>query len=147
MPFSKELSVGNRILDSEHKKLHGIIDRMTHSIAARDITTLLKTFDLLENGLYDYFAVEENIAQAVNFDFSLHRLAHQDLLRKFQIIRNAVTDKNGIWCKYDERGCINSLKNCLIQHIKEDESLRVVLDTYLYDFKPDCVNVAPALSG
>jgi hypothetical protein len=34
---------------------------------------------LLSDSLPDYFAVEESIAQALNFDFTQHRQAHQNL--------------------------------------------------------------------
>lgn len=136
MPFSKELSVGNRILDSEHKKLHNVINGITHSITAKDIAAISEAFDLLENCLGACFAVEENIAQAVGFDFTEHSATHQDLSNEFQRIKNWLMEKNGLWSKFEEKGCIDSLKNCLIRHIKEDgKPLKIVLETHFYDFK------------
>lgn len=141
MAFSKELSVGNRLLDSEHKKLHGLINGIAHSIVAKDIATLVEAFELLEHGLRAYFLVEENIAQAVNFDFTQHRLAHQGLLNKFDHIKNELIDRNGEWSKYDDEYFIESLRNCLIRHIKvDDKPLKIVLETHFYDFKPDTLN-------
>lgn len=134
--WSKQFSVGNRTIDSEHKNLHDIINRIIRSIVARDVAALSETFELLENCLYAYFVAEEQIAQAIDFDFTQHRQAHQDLLNKFLLIRNKL--KDGVWSKHDEKGYIDSLRSCLIRHIKEDgETFKAVLDTHLYDLKPN----------
>ena len=138
MLFSRELSVGNRIIDAEHKNLHGIIDGIAGLIEARDIVTLHEAFELLENRLHAYFSVEENIAQAVNFDFTQHKLAHQHLLNEFQRIKHGLMAKSGLWTKLEKAGHINSLRKCLTRHITEDgKPLKIVLSNYLYDFKPD----------
>ncbi|MDO8465163.1 MAG: hemerythrin domain-containing protein [Gallionella sp.] len=137
MACTKQLSVGNRIIDSAHKEVFGMIDRIAHSIMARDIAALPEAFDLLENCLCVYFSVEENIAQAAHFDFTKHRLAHQNLLNEFQRMKNWLMEKNGAWSRFEEEGCIDSLKNCLVRHIKEDEEpLKIVLNTHFYDFNP-----------
>ena len=138
MLFLKEFSVGNRIIDSEHKNLHGIIDGIAGLIEARDIATLHEAFELLENRLHTYFAVEENVAQAVDFDFTQHKLAHQHLLNEFRRIKHGLMAKNGLWTKFEKAGHINSLRKCLVRHITEDgKPLKIVLGNYLYDFKPD----------
>lgn len=137
MAYSKELSIGNRILDSEHKKMHGMIDRIACSIAARDIAALSEALELLEDCLCAYFAVEENIAQSINLDFTQHKLAHQHLLNEFQRIKGKLTAKNGMWSDDEGEGYAHSLMNYLIGHIKEDSGqLKIVLDTCLYDFNP-----------
>lgn len=146
MLFSKDLSIGNRIIDSEHKRLHNIINRIVRSIVASDVAALLETFELLENCLCNYFVVEENIAQAVNFDFTQHRLAHQNLSDKFQRIKDELTAKDGMWSKDEGKGYADSLMDCLIQHIKVDgKPLKIVLDTHFYDFKPNCAGGDPVL--
>lgn len=134
---TKQLSVGNRAIDSAHKEVFGVIKRITHQIVAKDVTAISEAFDLLENCLCACFAVEENIAQAVGLDFTGHRLTHQDLSNEFQRIKNWLMEKNGMWSEFEEKGCIDSLKNCLIRHIKEEgKSLKVVLETHFYDFNP-----------
>ncbi|MDO8292518.1 MAG: hemerythrin family protein [Gallionella sp.] len=135
--WTKQLSIGNRILDSEHKKLHGIINQIDCSVVARNVAALSEAFELLESCLYDYFAVEENIAQAIGFDFTQHKLAHQHLLNEFQRIKGKLTAKNGMWPDEEGENYAHSLMNCLIQHITQDgKPLRIVLDTCLYDFNP-----------
>src|SRR5574340_548530 len=118
--WTKQLSIGNRTLDSEHKKLHNVIIRIAYTIVAKDVAALLETFDLLENCLSVYFVVEENIAQAVNFDFAQHKLAHQHLLHEFQRIRNELTVKNGSWSDDEGKNYAHLLMYYLIQHIKKD---------------------------
>jgi hypothetical protein len=122
---TKQLSVGNRIIDSAHKEIFDVIDRITHSIAVRNIPALTEAFDLLENCLDAYF------------DFTEHSVTHQDLLNEFQRINNWLMGKNGMWSKFEEKGCIDSLKNCMVRHIKEEgKPLKIVLETHFYDFKP-----------
>lgn len=135
--WTKQLSIGNRTLDSEHKKLHNIISRIAYYIVARDVVALSEAFDLLENCLCAYFVVEENIARAVNFDFAQHKLAHQHLLHEFQRIRDELTVKNGRWSDDEGESYVYSVLDHLIQHIKKDgRPLKIVLDTCLYDFNP-----------
>ena len=137
MKCTKQLSVGNRMIDAAHKEVFGMIDRVVHPIMVKDIAALLDEFDLLENCLRVCFSVEENIAQAVNFDFNQHRFAHQNLMSKLQRTRDWLMEKNGAWSEFEGKGCIDTLRNCLIRHIKEDgEPLKIILDTHYYDFKP-----------
>lgn len=137
MTCTKQLSIGNRAIDSAHQKVLDMIDGVVHSIMAKDIAALPEAFDLLENCLRAYFLVEEHIAHAVGFDFTQHRLAHQGLLNEFQRMKNWVMAKNGAWSEFEEEGCIDSLKNCLLRHIKEDaKPLKIVLETHYYDFSP-----------
>lgn len=135
--WTKQLSIGNRTLDSEHRKLHGIINKIARSIVARDVAALSEAFDLLENCLCAYFVVEENIAQAIHLDFAQHKLAHQCLLNEFQRIRDELTVKNGRWSDDEGGKYAHFLMNYLIQHIRKDgRPLKIVLDTCLYDFNP-----------
>lgn len=134
---TKQLSVGNRIIDCAHKEVFDVIDRIAHSIAVRNTSALTEAFDLLENCLDVYFSVEEDIAQAVGFDFTEHSATHQSLSNEFQRIKNWLMEKNGAWSKFEEKGCIDSLKNCMVRHIKEDgKPLKIVLETHFYNFKP-----------
>lgn len=138
MAFTHELSVGNRVIDSEHEKIHTLIDTIASLIRAGEVAALTEAFELLENSLHTYFAVEENIAEALHFDFTQHRLAHQHFLESLRRIRDVMMCKAGMWSESEEKGYIGSLKACLIRHIKEDgKPLKAVLNTQFYDFKPD----------
>lgn len=137
MKLSKTLSVGNRIIDYEHMKLHDIIDMLARSIVARDTAALLEAFELLEKCLCDYFVLEKNIAQEINFDFAQHGLTHQALLIKFQQLKAELIARNGEWLEWEVKYYINFLRNYLTRHISEDSrSLSIVLNTHFYDLKP-----------
>ncbi|MDO8465134.1 MAG: hypothetical protein Q7S46_07775 [Gallionella sp.] len=145
MIFSKVLSLGNRAIDSEHKKIHDLINKIAD---LRDAAALLKAFELLEINLVAYFVVEENIARAIEFDFAQHGLAHQGLLNDVHFIKNEMMAKNGLFSKIEEKGYIDSLWHCLIRHIKEDgKPFKAVLGTYFYDFDPDSAGDATSLHG
>jgi len=133
--WTGELSVGNRVIDTEHKKLHDMANRLMHSIAARNVAVLSEVFEQLENGLCAYFSAEEHIAQAVNLDFARHRLEHQRLLNEVQRIKSELMASN---CACPEDGnYARCLMGCLIKHIKEEGyPLKIVLNTHLYDFNP-----------
>lgn len=133
--WTGELSVGNRLIDSEHKKLHDAINRVKHLVAAKNVAALAEAFEQLESGLRACFDVEERLARAVNFDFTQHRLAHQHMLSEMRHIRGGLEAGN-CTCPGGE-DYVRCLMDCLIRHIKEDgRSLKVVLDTHLYDFNP-----------
>ncbi len=136
--FPHELSVGNSVVDSEHKKLHGIVQRIANIIASGELIALPEEFKRLENSLCAYFVIEENIAQEINFDFNQHKLAHQYLLNNFKRIRDELMAKNGMWSKFEEAGYIYSLMVYLDRHIKVDSiSFKAVLGAQLYGFKPN----------
>lgn len=135
LKWKRELSLGNRLIDSEHKKLHDAIDGVKRAVAVRDAVALSEAFEQLENGLRAYFAVEERIAQAVGFDFTQHRFAHRHMLENMRRIMDDLTS-GGCSCPEGE-SYARCLMDCLIKHIKEDgRPLKLVLDTHLYDFKP-----------
>jgi hemerythrin-like metal-binding protein len=141
MPYSTKfssLSVGNKIIDSEHGKLSGVINGMHNLILVNHAVALSVQFKILNDCLRNYFLLEENIARAANFDFTNHKLAHQLLLHKCKSIQDKMMNKEGDWTKFERDDCIDSLNDCLIQHIRWDSApLKKVLDTYSYDFKPN----------
>lgn len=139
MDFSctKQLSVGNRIIDSEHKKMFGMIDRIECLIKVSDGPALSGAFKLLEDYLCEYFSVEEFIAQAINFPFTQHKLAHQCLLDETQRIRNELAANNGMWSDTAAKHYSKLLRGHLIKHIEEESlPMKVALEACFYDFKP-----------
>lgn len=133
----KPFSVGNRIIDSEHQQLVNVINDIGQLILVNHAEALSEAFNILDNMLRTYFVVEESVALAVKFDFARHRLAHQDLLKNFQTIRARLMNQDCKWSTSERKDGVDSLNQYLIQHITEDSKpLKIVLDTYLYDFQP-----------
>lgn len=139
MPYPRipDMSVGNRIIDSEHKQMFDIIHRLQHSIVAKDCAAIAADFQLLKDIACACFSVEEEIARAVGFDFTQHNLAHQNLLKKYQHLGDELAARNGSWSTWENEAYKNYIHDWLMKHLEyESEPLRVVLNTYLYDFKP-----------
>jgi hemerythrin-like metal-binding protein len=141
MQFSinqRSLSVGNRIIDTEHKKLGDIINDIGQLILVKHDVALSMAITLLNDALRHYFVVEENIAKAVNFDFTQHNLAHQALLNEIHGITHKLMNQYHKFSDLERKHFIDSLNGCLIQHIQDNSRpLKVVLDNYVYDFKPN----------
>lgn len=124
-----------------------MINGIASIIAAGNHIALTEAFKLLEDRLCAYFAVEEHIAQAVNFDFTQHRLAHQSLLEKIKLKHNESLGKYH-WTKPEQEYYIHSLKNYLFQHVREDSKpFKAVLETQFYYFNPSCAGGGAALHG
>jgi len=135
--YTKQMSIGNRIIDSAHEKILDMINRIEHLIKECDCHALTKTFNLLEEHLSDYFLVEEGIARAINFSFAEHDIAHQNLLKKIQQSKNDLVASNGTWSNATAKHHSNLLRDCLSTHIKvESEPIKIMLVTRFYDFKP-----------
>jgi len=136
-PNSGLSSVGNRTIDSEHHKLAGMINDIGQLVHLDHVVALSVAIKLLNDGLREYFSVEENIAHAVNFDFSYHKQAHQKLLNEINHITNKITGQNDKKLNLERKNSIKSLNDLLIQHIMVDSKpFKMVLESHSYDFKP-----------
>jgi len=136
--WTKQMSVGNRIIDSAHKELLAMVNRIGYMARVKDCSAISEECKLIEDRLSAYFAVEENIARLVEFPFTQHKLAHQRLLHQIQCTRDDLAAMNGIWSGDEGEKRCYFLGNCLVKHFKEEsEQIKVVLSTHLYDLKPD----------
>lgn len=135
--WTRQLSVGNRIIDSTHKKIFDMVDWIECLIKASDGPALSDAFKLIEDYLREYFSVEEYIAQAINFPFTQHKLAHQCLLNEVQRIGNELATSNRMCSDTAAEYYSKLLRDCFIRHIKEEsQQIKIMLDAQYYDFKP-----------
>ena len=136
--WTEHLSVGNAIIDSDHKKLITMVNGAEYMIKKRDGFALSQAFEQIEHWLRVHFANEEMIAQAVNFPFTKNNLEHEYLLKAIHLMRDVMTGKNGVWDEDDAEHYSEFLSNWLTDHvINEDMLMKPVLQTYPYDFKPE----------
>ncbi|HEU0188405.1 MAG TPA: hemerythrin domain-containing protein [Gallionella sp.] len=136
--WTNHLSLGNRTIDSAHEHILSMINRVDYLIRVKDGAALTETLKLLEDSLREYSEAEEKIAQAIKVDFTQHNLAHQQLLNDLQCMRNMLAEKNGMWSDREVEFFIIPWSKRFIQHIKDEgETMKVVLGTHFYDFKPD----------
>lgn len=136
--WTKQLSVGNAIIDSEHRNLISIANNVRRAIKARDSSTLSQELEHLEDWLYVHFANEGKIAQAVNFDFSQHKLAQQYWLKELWFLRDELAGKNGLWSDDAIEQSCHFLSDWMIDGhiISLDMLMKPVLQTYDYNFLP-----------
>jgi len=147
MEWKEQLSVGNEMIDSDHKKLIGMVSSVERAMRAEDSFALVQALKLLWVYMDVHFANEEKIARAVKFSFDEHRLTHHYLQKEFQHLRDELEDNN-IWCESAIEHFTCFLRRLLIDHIyKEDILMKPVLQTYPYDFKPGSMGGLERPSG
>lgn len=137
LAWTEQLSVGNAIIDSDHKKLITMVNGAEYMIKKRDCFALSQAFDQIEQWLRIHFDNEEMIAQAVKFPFATNKLEHESLLKTFYLMRDVILRKNGVWNEDAAEHYSELLNDWLINHVfKEDMSMKPVLQAYPYDFIP-----------
>lgn len=140
LAWSEQLSVGNAMIDAEHKNLIALVNNVESAIMAGDSAAFLQAFEQIEHCLCAHFANEEKIAQAIKFNFTKNDLEHTYLLKMFHLIKDAVTSmsaKNGMWAEDAVEHYAEFLSDWLTNHvIQEDMLMKPMLQTYSYDFNP-----------
>lgn len=133
--WTNNLSVGNSIIDAEHRNLISMANDIAHAIETSDCSAIAQEYELFENWLTVHFENEERIAQVVGFDFTQHRLAHQHLLKELQHLKDELAAKSGA-LSGSENFSSHFLRELLTVHvINEDMQLKHVLQSHPYDFK------------
>lgn len=135
-------SVGNAIIDSEHRNLlemaYNIESMIMTKGAERDIPAIMRELEQFEYWLCDHFENEEEIALAADYDFAKNRLEHQNLLKEFQQMKDGlISNSNGLSENAAKRYS-HFLDEWLVVHIVEEDMLmKPVLQAHSYDFIPD----------
>ncbi len=138
--WTKKLSIGNAIIDAEHRNLISMVNGVSHEIKIRDGSALSQAFKLLDNWLCVHFVNEEKIAQAINFHFAQHKLAQQHSLKELRCMKNELVAKDGVWSDSAVAHFTRSLRNWMIDEhiIKLDMLMKPALQNYDYNFWPNC---------
>lgn len=139
--WSQQLSVGNAILDSEHRNLIAKINNIMHLIEAGNTAALLDAFKLLETWLLTHFENERVFAQAVNVDFEQHELAHRRFLSEIHCLIDELTAGNWMLSNGKTKSLCQLLHDMLIKHINEDDmQMKLALQNRRYDYVPSTEN-------
>lgn len=136
--WAEELSVGNEMIDSEHKNLIVVVNSVEHAIKTHDHAAMSKGFDLLDAYMHVHFRNEERLAAAANIAFTQIKDEHLHLLKEMRHMREELEARNGIWPDELVKKYSGFLSGWMKGHILTDDmQLKPVLQTYPYDFKPD----------
>ncbi|HEX5338474.1 MAG TPA: hemerythrin domain-containing protein [Gallionella sp.] len=136
MLWTEQLSIGNAMLDDEHRAMIGIVNEIGGAFKSRDASNLRRTLERLEDYAAMHFAHEEMIARAVKFPFELHQSEHLYLQQELQYIKDQLTGMDGLWSDGAAKHFTNFLGRWVIDHIAgKDMQMKPVLETYPRDFK------------
>lgn len=136
--WAEHMSVGNETIDSDHKNLIVVVNRVQRAIATGDRAALSKSFELLETYMIVHFKNEERIAEAVNFPFDHIKMEHLKLVNEMNNMKNILESISGKWPDHMAKTYSHYLSDWMTDHVmKDDMKLKQVLQTYPYDFKPD----------
>ena len=135
------LSVGNEIIDGDHKRLISIINCaeqvINESGSRRELERVLKDLDQYTK---EHFAREEALQRAVGYPFhEAHLLEHAGLIDALQRIRDRVSGAKD--CYAYERalsGLCELLENWLMNHvITHDLRMRPFVEKKRVDAEPE----------
>lgn len=138
LKWSKQMSVGNETLDSEHKKILNLVNEVDRAIGAKDVARFAETLKRLEDATRLHFGNEARIAQAINYRFEDHHLEHWYILREMQLVEKELAVHQGSWSESIAEHYFQFLSTWAIDHIDQDDmKMKALLETCPYDFKPD----------
>lgn len=137
--WTEQLSVGNAVIDTDHRNLIEMVNNIGHALRTRDYHTMVGLFGMIGHRLCIHFANEEKLAQAVNFDFTDHKLAQQYELKKLQFLRGELIAENCSWSDNQLEHFARFLKNWMVEEhiVKLDMQMKPVLQKHDYGFWPN----------
>ena len=135
LKWRQQLSVGNDLIDSDHKHLIDIINRVEDSLRHMERSGLTDALEDLSRYSRTHFAAEEKIAAAAGYAHvaRLHE-SHGALLERLDQLRQEL---GGGWTTESVERFTNMLRDWLINHvIKEDLRMKPSLAKYSPKFDP-----------
>ncbi len=137
LTWSKKMSVGNELLDSEHKDIFHLVNEVDRAIRAKDSARFAETLKRLEGVTSKHFRSEARIAQALDYSFEQHHLEHQYILKEMRTVNEQLTAHQGSWSESIAEHYFQFLSSWAIDHIDNDDmKMKALLVTFPYDFKP-----------
>ncbi|MBI2748562.1 MAG: hemerythrin family protein [Burkholderiales bacterium] len=131
LQWREQLSVGNDLIDSDHRILIDIINKADLSLQAMSRAGLLTALEELDKYSRVHFTLEERVAQAVGFpDLGQLHTSHMLLMETLNRITQDIGEQ---WDQAAADQLGQFLRDWLVNHvIKED----MLLKPYLQKFSP-----------
>ncbi len=137
LQWSDSLSVGNQMMDAEHRNLIGMIAAVDSALRSGDGSGLSQAFQRLVIYAGIHFANEERLAQAIDLPFDNHKKLNRYLREELEHMRTELDAKDGIWSEGAVEHFSHSLKNWMAAHIGRDERLlKPAFAAQPYELKP-----------
>lgn len=133
--WREQLSVGNDVIDEDHKYLIGKINQIEGCLKQGKRSELLDVLDQLSNYAPIHFASEEKIASCVGYaDLEPLHQSHEVLLKELDAVRNEILQATSD-VSVERIGTF--LREWLINHvIKEDLRLKPFLSKHAPTYDP-----------
>ena len=137
--WREQLSVGNDIIDNDHKYLIEIINLIEQSFATKNLNALAEALDSLTQYSKSHFAHEEKIAHAVGYkQVAYLNRSHGGLIKQLDKAKNELNEISQEWSSEIVEHFSHFLRDWLINHvIKEDLLMKPALQKYPSNF--DCI--------
>lgn len=136
--WREQLSVGNGVIDADHKHLIGIINRVEHCLTSKDRGEFEGALDDLSQYASVHFDREEKIAAAAGYTKVPHLSdSHRALLQNLEQVRGEIDAMGSNWSPEAITHITGFLRDWLLDHvIKEDLLMRPILLKYSPSFDP-----------
>jgi len=135
--WSEQLSVGNEMIDSDHKNLIVVINRVEDAINSGDRAALSKAFELLDAYMRIHTQNEEKIAEAVNYPFDQDKMVQQQLMDEMKYMIKKLESIYSSWPENILEMYSRFLAGWMTDHIiKTNMQMKPLLLAYPYDFIP-----------
>ena len=134
-----QFSVGNNVIDSDHKYLIEAINRVEQSLGTKNRCELAAAFNTLSQYSRVHFDREEKIAYAIGYKQVPHLTqSHQELLEQLDQLWGEI-DALGLECPLEGvEHFANFLHDWLINHVmREDQLMKSALQKYSPNFYPE----------
>lgn len=136
--WSNRLSVGNDMIDSEHKQLLRLVNDLDKEIRHKNPALFIEALTALENVTRIHFSHEETIAKTIRFPFKEHYLEHKYVLDEFRAFKSELTASPGHWSESLVEHFYLFLCTWSIEHVVEDDmKMKPFLEAYPHDFVPE----------
>lgn len=135
--WADQLSVGNALIDSDHKNLIGVVNRMDDAIKNGSRVDLLVAFELLESSMQIHTENEERIAEAIGYRFIQDKLAQEQSMDEIRyMIHKLVTRFKG-WPTNLQQMYSSYLAQWINEHItKINMPMKRALQAFPYESIP-----------
>lgn len=135
--WAEHLSVGNGLIDSDHRNLIVVVNSLEQAIGTRDRTAVSNSYQLLDTYMVIHFRNEEKIAEAIKYPFARNRFEHQQLMHEMRYRIEELCSNVGHWPDGLLSRYSNFLSCWMTDHIiKTDMKMKPALQAYPYEFKP-----------
>ena len=133
-----QLSVGNDVIDADHKYLIGIINDVELNLQQKNRAELALSLKKLTEYSLMHFTLEEKFAQAVGYTRTEHlNNSHKTLMEQLELAKIEFEAMGEDWSPETVHHFTNLLRNWLIEHvIKEDLMMKPAMQKYSPSFDP-----------